>query len=149
MDVMSTSAWARWRSATTECQTSLRTSRPLLSTWDCWGTCGGPGVLVRNKPYWWTPKGRFRWTLAPRDLEQITNPRIAGRRWIASRVAWRWQSMKRPPPATPDEVATALGLKAPLSRDGEIAVCGLIREAALQTNEDLAPGFLGPDEWYA
>lgn len=41
------------------------------------GDVRGPGVLVRNKPYVWTPKGGLRWTLAPGDLEPITNPRIA------------------------------------------------------------------------
>ena len=112
--------------------------------------CGAPGVIVRGKPYWCDLSAdRIRGLMSPRDLEPITNVEIAVRRWIASRVAWRLDAGKRPLPATVGEVAAVLELKAPMSRDGEIAVAGLICEQGMTGREEMAPGFRGPDEWYA
>jgi hypothetical protein len=122
--------------------------RPLMTTWEATRLCGAPGVLVRATPYWWKAPAGTRSTSVTDDLEPIANRAIAGRRWIASRVAWKWRFAKVALPATAREVASVLGLTAPLSRDGEIAVSGLIREGEIRSNEDLAPGFRGPDEWY-
>ena len=123
--------------------------RPPWAKWDYSLFSGGPGVLVRSKPYWWETPAGVACLMRPGDVEPIENLEIAGRRWIASRVAWKWKFTKRPLPATPEEVARVLGLTAPMSRDGEIAVAGLIREQGIGENEEMAPGFRGPDEWYA
>ena len=122
---------------------------PRMSGWDHESFCGGPGVVVRAKPYWWRPPESITWTSEIGDVEPITNIEVAGRRWIASRLAWKWKFTGRPLPATPADVAAALELKAPMSRDGEIAVSGLIREQEMTGREEMAPGFRGPDEWYA
>jgi hypothetical protein len=114
-------------------------------------TCGVPGVLVSGKPYWWAvPQGVIGLGAQP-DFERIDDVIIAGRRWIASRVARTWEGTftRTALPRTPQEVASALKLEAPLSRDGEIAIAGLIREQDISENLDRAPGFRGPDAWYA
>lgn len=111
--------------------------------------CGAPGVFVRGKPYWWECPAGTEGLLSAKDLEPVENLMIAGRRWIASRVARHWTITRRPLPETPQDVASTLKLKTPLSRDGEIAIAGLIREQELSGNHELAPGFRGPDAWYA
>lgn len=111
--------------------------------------CGAPGVFVRGKPYWWECLAGVEGLLKATDLEPVENLVVAGRRWIAARVAWHWTVTARPLPATPQEVASTLKLQTPLSRDGEIAIAGLIREQTITANHELAPGFRGPDAWYS
>ena len=111
--------------------------------------CGAPGVFVRGKPYWWDCPEGVEGLLKAKNLEPVENLAIAGRRWIASRVAWKWKFTRTSLPRTPLEVASALKLQTPLSRDGEIAIAGLIREQTITAHHELAPGFRGPDAWYS
>jgi hypothetical protein len=113
--------------------------------------CGAPGAVTGSQPYWYLPPAiGFTAVLLPDardDLEPLTDLVITGRRWLASRIAERlsW----RPLPDSAAELAAALRVAGPVTRDAEIALAALRREASLGSPAGGMPGFRGPDEWFA
>ena len=120
--------------------------RPDRQSWISSPATGAPGVLVRTDPLGRkAPPGTIATILPADEIEPIDDLEIAGRRWIASQVASELRG--RPLPATTSGIAAALGVAGPLSRDGEIAVGALLLESGLP-EDDRAPGFRGPDDWF-
>ena len=90
-------------------------------------------------------------SLAPdAALEEVTDPQVAVRRWIASRLAsclFAWGRLD-----TAREVPDLAVPDLPFdqwSPDAQIAGRGLLRELReMSPSEDAIPGFRGPDDWY-
>lgn len=112
--------------------------------------CGAPGAVTGSQPYWYLPPAMgFTAVLLPDerdDLEPMTDLTMTGRRWLASRIAERLG--RRPLPGSGAELAAALGAAGPVSRDAEIALEALHREASLGGAAAGMPGFRGPDDWF-
>ncbi|HEU5059809.1 MAG TPA: hypothetical protein VFU21_24930, partial [Kofleriaceae bacterium] len=120
--------------------------KPRMSAWTASPAGGAPGVLLRATPYWWKgPAGVSAAMVGEDQVEEIADLEVAGRRWIASQVASDLRG--KPLPATPPAIAAALGVRQPLSRDGEIAITALMLESAMEP-DDRPPGFRGPDAWF-
>jgi hypothetical protein len=131
--------------------------RTIPTTRDDHVSCtGAPGVLVRAAPYWWKAPERANYVLIreQRSMEPISRDDlpIAVRRWIASRLAWKVNKTAYFASGTPsiDGLLAALKVSdAELSADARIAARALVREQALESyDQDRAPGFRGPDDWY-
>lgn len=119
---------------------------PDRVSWVSSPATGAPGVLVRAVPYTESaPPGTVATSAAAGEIEPVGDLEIAARRWIASQVAAELRG--RPLPATAAGIASALGVTGSLSRDGEIAIGGLLLESSLG-EDDRVPGFRGPDAWY-
>lgn len=112
--------------------------------------CGAPGAVTGSQPYWYLPPAiGYTAVLLPDvrdDLEPMTDLMITGRRWLASRIAERlsWRAL----PGSAAELAAALRAAGPVTRDAEIALAALHREASLDAAGRM-PGFRGPDDWFA
>ena len=121
---------------------------PTAATWRS-PFAGAPGILSLSRPYWLPPPVGFTTIVASQrdDIDPFQDLEIAGRRWLASRIASRLHALALP--ATAEEVRTALGVTGSLSRDAEIALAALRREASLGGASTGMPGFRGPDEWFA
>jgi hypothetical protein len=127
---------------------------PERKRWDWSGLCGAPGVLVRQAPYLWTNEaarlGVEGHALQDEPLEKVHDLEIAMRRWFSSRIQWELRERDARELSSISGVCRALGLPwDTLSHDGRKTIEGLVKEIALATHDERAPGFRGPDEWYA
>ena len=141
--------------------------RPRLASW--WAEFPSPGVVVRGTRYWQRHEMPWQYDIVldasdRSDLEPVRDPAIELRRSTASRAVWAVRLA--PIPADVDALARALGVPvgaAALSRDGHLALAGLLAELergltpADWTNcrwleemranpEALPPGYRAPDE---
>lgn len=76
----------------------------------------------------------------------VADPVICWRRWIASRVAWACCDASAP--SGFDVARVRVLLENANSDDAQVALRGLSREAEV-VRDARAPGFRGPDEWFA
>lgn len=121
---------------------------PSASAWPDW-FAGAPGVFTRSQPYWQTsPHGTTTVVVSAADeLEYFEHALVGARRWLASRIAALVKGSVLP--ETTEELAVALRVAGPVSRDAEIALQALRREASLGDAAAGVPGFRGPDDWFA
>jgi len=116
----------------------------------CWWSesCGAPGVLVRQVPYWWSGPPSTEWTSSHHPLRKIDLNDVHIRRWIASRLADALRG--RHYEASVASVCATIGVEeTQLSSDMRIAIKGLLREQeAAMPSSAVVPGFRGPDDWY-
>lgn len=127
---------------------------PERKLWDWSGLCGAPGVLVKQTPYLWTTEaarlGVEGHALDDEPLEQVHDLEIAMRRWFSSRIQWELRERDARELSTISGVCSALGVPWDmLSHHGRNTIEGLVKEISLASHDGLAPGFRGPDEWYA
>jgi len=106
-------------------------------------TPGAPGVrLGANVDIAWTAPARTTRVLKP-PVSDVDDPRVATRRWMASRLAAVAEEGERAD-------ATLRRATQDPSDDAVVAARGLDRERdELGSAADVIPGFRGPDDWYA
>lgn len=123
---------------------------PDLALWDAGvGWVGAPAMLEPNADYN-TPVPDHAASLAIAETEQVADPVVALRRWIAGRLA-RSVWYARQPGLIADLSELAEGLPSPdrWSEDAQIAARALLREMRESSpSEGQVPGFRGPDAWY-
>lgn len=122
--------------------------------WDSSGICGAPGVLVRQASYLWSTDamrlGVEGHALNDEPLEQVHDPVIAMRRWLSSRIQWDLRTHDERELTSISGSCTALGIRwDALSKDGQRVIEGLVQELSCANHDGRAPGFRGPDTWYA
>jgi hypothetical protein len=127
---------------------------PERKFWDWSGLCGAPGVLVRQVSYLWATEaarlGVEGHALHDEPLEQVHDLAIATRRWFSSRIQWELREHDASELSSISGVCSALGVRLEtLSHHGRKTIQGLVKEISFATHDMRAPGFRGPDEWYA